>query len=397
MNIAVLVRLARSTDCSSVHRRPVGGQHVPDERDRAGAHPGGGRVVAHDQGVAGLEADQGLEHQGGHRVGHRDQAEHHPDRAGDLGDPAVVGRAGADPGAALEGPVDLQAGEAVLEGLVGHVADPGLGHGGRGQLLGPVGHGAGDVVQQRLDPVLGPAGQVGLGGGGRCHGRVDRRVDVGREHVLLQVAARLPGLGGGVPAQRPQHRQAGRRVVAAQPAQAAVRQDQGGHVGVGVGAGRAGPAVEQAELAAEHARPQVGDDPVGVEVRPLHLQADLAAGDQVALGAGGPLGHDPLAPGVAAALQVGVQPPRVGHPEHGELWPDLHAALLGSGRVELVPTGAGAPGKSGARRPCAERHTRRVTGGTAAIGAAGHPDQASHRASPPARRSPCATPSSPST
>jgi hypothetical protein len=295
-------------------------------------------VVADDQGVAGLEADQGLEHQGGHRVGHGDEPEHHPDRAGDLGDPTVVGWAGADPRPALEGAVHLQAGEAVLEGLVGHVADAGLGHGGRGQLLGPVGHGSGDRVQQALHPGLGPAGQHGLGGRGPGHHLVDRRVDVGREDVLLQVAAGLPGLGGGVPAQRPQHGQAGGRVVAAQPAQAGLGQGEGGHLGVGIGAGRAGPAVEQAELAAQHARPQVGDDPVGVEVGPLHLQADLALGDQVALGAPGPLGHDPLAFGVAAPLQVRLQQRRVGHPEHRERRPDLHTALLASplGPVELA-------------------------------------------------------------
>ena len=143
------------------------------------------------------------------------------------------------------------------------------------------------------------------------------------------------------PAEGPQHGLAGRRVVAAQPAQGGLGQLQGRHLGVGVGAGRAGLAVEQAELAEEHAGPHEVDDPVGVEVGPLDLQPDLAAGDQVALGAAGPLGQDALAPGVAAPLQIGGQPaPESGHAEDGELWPDLHAALLGSGRVELVPTAA---------------------------------------------------------
>ena len=147
---------------------------------------------------------------------------------------------GADPWPALQGPVDLEAGEAVLEGLVGDVADPGLGHGGRGQLLGQAGHRLGDGVQQRLDLGLGPAGKHRLGGHRLGHGRVDGRVDVGREHVLLQMAAGLPGLGGGVAAQRPQHGQPGRRVVAAQPAEGGLGQDEGGDLGVGVGAGRSG-------------------------------------------------------------------------------------------------------------------------------------------------------------
>jgi hypothetical protein len=114
---------------------------------------------------------------------------------------------------------------------------------------------------------------------------------------------------------------------------------------VGVGAGRAGPAVEQAELAAQHAPPQVGDDPVGVEVGPLDLQADLAVGDQVALGAAGALGQDALALGVAAALQVRVEQPAVGDAEHGERWLDLHAHLLaGTGRACRDRPGEASPG-----------------------------------------------------
>src|SRR4029450_7063362 len=97
MNIAVLVRLARSTDWSSAAGAPWSAR-TPEiratGRSPAAAAAGGGPTM---RGVGGVEADQGLEHQGGHRVGHGDQPQHHPDRAGDLGDAAVVGRAGADP------------------------------------------------------------------------------------------------------------------------------------------------------------------------------------------------------------------------------------------------------------------------------------------------------------
>ena len=117
------------------------------------------------------------------------------------------------------------------------------------------------------------------------------------------MAACLAGLGGGVLAEGPQHGLAGRRVVAAQPAQGALRQLKGLHLGVGVGAGRAGPAVEQAELA--ESMPGRTKSMTPSESKPLDLQPDLAAGDQVALGAAGPLGQDALAPGVAAALQIG--------------------------------------------------------------------------------------------
>src|SRR4029450_10695925 len=113
-------------------------------------------------------------------------------------------------------------------------------HRSAGRLPRAAGPDLGPRRQQGLDPVLGPGGQDLLGGRGPPDRPVDPGVDVGREHVLLQVPGGLAGLGGGVPAQGAQHRQPGRRVVGAQPGQAVLGQDQGRHLGVGVGAGRAG-------------------------------------------------------------------------------------------------------------------------------------------------------------
>jgi hypothetical protein len=150
---------------------------------------------------------------------------------------------------ALQGPVDLQAGEAVLERLVDGVADPGLLHRRHRQLLGPGGGSLADPLQQGIDTGFGPAGEGGLRGRGGHHHAVDRGVDLVAEDLLLQVTRGLAGVGRGVLPDRAQHRNARVGVVAAQLPQVLGGQPAGDDVGVGVGAGRARSTVQEAELA----------------------------------------------------------------------------------------------------------------------------------------------------
>src|SRR3954447_19699812 len=98
-------------------------------------------MTACDQGIAGLPGDQGLEDQGRDWVGHRDQAEDHPDWIRYLLEALLIlSRDGAWPGPALEPGGHIEAGKPVLQRLVGYRAQTRLGDGVCRQLLRVIGH-----------------------------------------------------------------------------------------------------------------------------------------------------------------------------------------------------------------------------------------------------------------
>src|SRR5262249_2560068 len=87
-------------------------------------------MKAQEERVLRFQTDQRLEDGGCYRVGHRHDPEHHPDRSGDFGDAAVaVSRNWRQTRADPHRLVDSEAREAVLQRLVGDVAEPGFPYG----------------------------------------------------------------------------------------------------------------------------------------------------------------------------------------------------------------------------------------------------------------------------
>ena len=249
-----------------------------------GHGPGVGRVGmrAHDERVARLDADQGLEHERRHRVGHGNEPHDDPHRVGDLCQrlPLV---AAYDTHARLPNqPLrHTQAREPVLVRLVGRAADTGLSNGRHGQLIRTARDLGSERGNKGIHLVLRPAHDAPLRRSRPCDNRIQGRIRLARENELLKVLGETTGLPCRTARQPAQHLDPGHGIAVAQFTQCSSGQAPGGDVTVRIHTRGPGTTVQQAELTAEAARPHERHDTIGVEVGPFHLHAHLTRGDEV--------------------------------------------------------------------------------------------------------------------
>ena len=132
-------------------------QHSLDQLPSLVPNPQGPAMATGDQRIAALEADQRLEHQRRHRIGHRDETQNHAHRSGDFRYLLLFVLV-HDSHAWLPGEraVDAPAEELDLAYLVLDDAHAGLLHRCPGQFLRVVGNRLDAIPEQCIHPLFRP-------------------------------------------------------------------------------------------------------------------------------------------------------------------------------------------------------------------------------------------------
>ena len=189
-----------------VGRRSVPGQDLAEQVHGPGPDACRVAVAADDERVPRLDADQGLEHQRGHRVGHRDEPQDDAHGLGDLGQrlPLI---AADDAHARLPDQRlrHIQAREPVLVRLVRHAAEACLGHGRRGQLIGMARDLRGERHDEAVYLALRPAGDAVLGRDRPCDERIHSWIRLFGDDDLLTVPGEDASILRGSARQPAQH------------------------------------------------------------------------------------------------------------------------------------------------------------------------------------------------